>query len=300
MLPKRIFTVGLVSLGWASFWRAAEGQTLELGVLSFEVASVKPSGLLGGTALRGGPRTADPGQITIKGVDLRTILMRAYELTDEVQISGPGWLEEERFDITAKVPSGATKDEADRMLQNLLNNRFRIVLHHETRQLQSYELAVGRQGPKLKVSERTISPAVGQESTGDLRTPDKDGFPRVPPGRVYMTSIRVEGRNRSRFGLTSMTEFAGFLARETGRPVADKTGLAGQYDFTLEHSPEGLGGQHYIRPEAIQSQAPPPANEGGLSLFGAVEQQLGLRLDSKKAPFDVLVIDRLDKTPTGN
>src|SRR5262249_3697028 len=121
---------------------------------SFEVASIKPAAppsdphriMVG---MRGGPGTPDPGQISYFNVTLRNVLMTAYDVKD-YQISGPGWLGSERYDIIAKVPPGTTKEQLRLMLQNLLAERFQVSLHHESKELPMFALVVAKGGPKMK------------------------------------------------------------------------------------------------------------------------------------------------------
>ena len=122
---------------------------------TFEVASVKPAepqtGMGIRVMMRGGPGSADPGQITYSNVSLKNVLTIAYAVKG-YQISGPKWLDSERFDIVAKIAKGATKEQFQLMLQNLLAERFKLTLHHETKELPMYALVVGKGGPKLKES----------------------------------------------------------------------------------------------------------------------------------------------------
>src|SRR5271165_4935802 len=122
----------------------------------FEVASVKPSAPPSGNGpvaigSRGGPGTPDPGRVTFIRLGLKGLLTSAYRV-QPYQVIGPDWLDTERFDITATIPQGATKDDADVMLQNLLAERFHLTLHHGIRELPLYELTVGKGGPKMKPS----------------------------------------------------------------------------------------------------------------------------------------------------
>src|SRR5262245_6496527 len=120
---------------------------------SFEVASVKPAapqqaGMFR-IGMRGGPGTPDPGQLTYNNVALRNVIMNAYDVRT-YQINGPKWIDSERFDIVAKIPPGTSKEDFRLMLQNLLAERFGLKLHKETKDLPSYALVVGKNGPKLK------------------------------------------------------------------------------------------------------------------------------------------------------
>ena len=99
--------------------------------------------------MRGGPGSPDPGQITYSNVSLKQVLTNAYGIKS-YQVSGPKWLDSERFDIVAKIAMGATKEQFQMMLQNLLAERFKLAVHHETKELPIYALVVGKGGPKLK------------------------------------------------------------------------------------------------------------------------------------------------------
>jgi len=173
---KAIIRIGLALLpaGAALAQTAADPTT-------FEVASVKPAApqtpgrmMVG---MRGGPGTPDPGQVTLTNVTQKMLLARAYGVQD-YQISGPGWLESERYDIVAKVPEGATKEQFQAMLQNLLAERFKLTLHHETKELPQYALVVAKNGPKLKES----APPPAAEGTAAKDGAGPDGGPPPGPG----------------------------------------------------------------------------------------------------------------------
>src|SRR3954451_10262547 len=129
----------IVSMCCAAYAQDAAGQP------TFEVASVKPappqSGHMFRIGMSGGPGTPDPGRINFENVSLKNVIMRAYNVKG-YQISGPSWLDSERFDITAKVPAGATKEQFQLMLQNLLAERFKLQLHRESKQMPVYALVV--------------------------------------------------------------------------------------------------------------------------------------------------------------
>ena len=277
----------------------------------FEVASVKRSappslgsGMRAGS--RGGPGTSDPGQVTYNNVTLKNLLMTAYGVKI-YQISGPGWLDTERYDIVAKMPPGATKEQFALMLQNLLASRFKMTLHHETKNLPLYELVVAKNGPKLKQSVDDPN-APPPPPPGTMPAMGKDGVPRVPPGGAMMTGMN--GSFRMGANKQSMSKLAEMLTNQVGSPVVDKTGLTGEYDYTLEFSPEGLpgggmpAGLGLVGPPPPGAGGPPAANAAGdpnaPSLFTALQQQLGLKLEQKKGPLDLLVIDRAEKAPTEN
>jgi uncharacterized protein (TIGR03435 family) len=199
----------------------------------------------------------------------------------QYQIFGPGWLESERYDIVATIPDGATKAQFPVMLQNLLTDRFGIALHHETRELPLYELSVAKNGPRL-------------------RAPAED--PSRHPGTEKMTltagGFHLEGNAET------VSRLAGILENQLASPVVDKTSLSGAFDFTLDFSRES------VQNSALSGlPPPPPANPAGPvaaptsdpteapSLFTAVQEQLGLKLDKKRGPLDVIVVDQADKVP---
>ena len=292
---------------------------------TFEVASVKPSTVQAGqrmlVMMRGGPGTDDPGQLTCTNVPLKSILMRAYDVK-EYQINGPKWLDtSERFDITAKIPMGATREQFKLMFQNLLAERFKLVLHHETKDLPMYALVVGKGGPKMKEPAEDAatappppSPPPGSDGTGPVRLKmGADGMPQLPPGvgknGIVMMMVNGNGGMRMRMVANGqpVSALIDTLANQLGRPVVDATGLKAKYDITLDFAPDGLNG-----PMGGMSPPPPPDGggavpmasasdgAGGPTIFAALQEQLGLKLEQRKGPVDLLVIDRLEKVPTEN
>lgn len=147
------------------------GARAESPKLTFEVAAVRLSGANTRNMLRGGPGTSDPGQISWTACSLDFLIERAYGIQQD-QFSGPGWLSSARYDISAKVPAGATAEQFDEMLQNLLVERFHLQVHHDTRVLSAYDLVLRRSPPKLKPSEWVPPPRreleAGHQSFGDV------------------------------------------------------------------------------------------------------------------------------------
>ena len=310
----------IVSTSCAAFGQgAAESPT-------FEVASVKPAEPQSAGMIRirmsGGPGTPDPGQLTYTNVSLKNILMNAYAVKG-YQLSGPKWLDSERFDIVAKIPMGATKEQFRLMLQNLLAERFKLTLHHETKELPMYALVVGKGGAKLKESvddDATASggappppPPPGPDGAGPvmgrLRV-GADGMPQLPPGmgKNGMMMMMTNGRLRAVGNRQPVSALTEMLGNQLGYPVVDATGLKATYDFTLDFAPDGLNGPMGMLPP------PPPEHDGagggspmasapemgGPTIFTALQEQLGLKLEQRKGPVDLLVIDRLEKVPTEN
>jgi len=281
--------------------------------LTFEVASVKrapppePNGRVFFGPPRGGPGTPDPGQITWSNAALRNIVMTAYDV-QTYQVTAPDWMNTERYDIVAKVPAGATKAQVNVMWQNLLKERFGMVVHHESKDFPVQELTIAKGGSKLK--ETDLPPDAQPFAPGPGGPPklDKNGFPEMNgTGAIMMISMSpgspsASGRMVGK-GLSS-SEIASRLAGMLRGPVIDKTGLTGKYDFTLEYSPDlagiplpppppGAAGPGPSSPAAVASDPP-------TSIPSAVEKQLGLKLTSTKGKLDVIVVDRAEKVPTEN
>ncbi len=214
--------------------------------------------------LNGGDVTeATPGSLIMRGASLAAVIRWAY-VVDEYQISGPSWLNSTRFDIAAKAGGPATVDELRVMLQALLADRFKLALHRESRELSGYVLSVAKGGIKFKPAAKDEPGMVKQSGMGSFSGTN------VEVGQL----VRV-------------------LAQGLRAPVADQTGLKGRYDFTInimEYASE-------IMANRKPGDAPPdPAQIAAMVL----NEQFGLKLEARKAPMEVLVIDRVEKTPTEN
>jgi uncharacterized protein (TIGR03435 family) len=277
---------------------------------TFEVASIKPAApqemgrmMVG---MRGGPGTPDPTQATFTNVSLTMLVQIANDVRD-FQVTAAAWMDTTRFDIVAKVPAGATREDFRAMLRNLLAERFKLASHKETKEASIYALIVGKNGSKLKESSKEAPPSDGGDTSGGGRIAmgppqrDKDGFPMLRGGRGNMMLMGPNGRLQMVGGHATMAQLAGNLSGQLGRPVIDMTGLTGEYDYRVEFTREGLVG-----PRGMPAPPPgmmPPAAEGGESgpsIFTALQEQLGLKLESRKGPVDLIVVDSAEKTPTEN
>jgi uncharacterized protein (TIGR03435 family) len=271
---------------------------------TFEVASVKPSAPPEGGGRRmirigGGPGTSDPGRITYTGVPLMFILSGAYDVKN-FQINGPSWLDSERFDITATVAPGTTKEQAGVMMQNLLAERFHLTVHREKKEMQGYELTVAKGGAKLKESAPDADEPPAPASGPPKR--DANGRPILAgPGLL----INIEMTPKGPMALMAskaqpLSQLVQMLGNQLKMPVVDKTGLTGKYDFHVEFSPD-LAGMGVPPPSGGGSVAGPlTGDESGPDMMTAIRQQLGLRLDAKKMPVEMIVIEHVDKVPTEN
>jgi uncharacterized protein (TIGR03435 family) len=290
---------------------------------SFVAASVKPAAAPFVFRCWGGPGSPDPGQFTCTNAPLIVLLTTAYGVKS-YQIEGPDWLNSERFDIVAKIPAETTKEQYKLMLQSLLAERFKLTLHHQTKELPIYALAIGKGGPKMKLSDEE-PPAASKEEAPTAPPPppppppspsapsaglperpkmDADGFPVLPPSmrKVTVNMMNTKtGRNRMLASHESMAHLADMLSNQLGRPVVDETGLKGFYDFTLEYAPGASMGPLPPPPPGLDAGTPATASTpDAADLFSAIQAQIGLKLQQKKGPVDLLVIDRLEKVPTEN
>jgi uncharacterized protein (TIGR03435 family) len=242
--------------------------------LEFEVATIKPS-------MPGQPGKA----FTIRGREFLTIntslsdmVVFAYGIHARQILNAPAWVETDKFDITAK-PEGNGQPNPDQykvMFQKLLADRFKLTFHRDKKELSVYAIVVGKNGPKLTKSE---------------------GDANAPPSLFFRGLGVLPARN------ASMAEFAGVMqAAVLDKPVLDQTGLTGKFDFTLTWTPDefqfaGLGVR--VPPPNDPSVTIGPRGTASPDLFTAFQEQLGLKLESTKAPAEVFLVDRVEK-PTEN
>ncbi len=264
---------------------------------TFEVASVKLTGpdspssripaMLPADAqermrMSGGPGTKDPGRINYSGVTLKMLLKRAYDIGPE-QISGPDWLDSERYDIMATVAPGTTAEQFRLMLQNLLAERFELRQHRETKTLAVYLLTVAKNGPKLE----------GPETVPEYRD-DEEGKAASQKKMTETLAAMREARERGEFVSgrsfhvpnATMAKFLQTLAPQLDRPVIDKTQIEGVHSFSLKWTPDG---------QMTTGDGPRAP-----SIYAALEEQLGLKLQPAKEEFAILVVDHAAKVPTAN
>lgn len=268
---------------------AADGQSL-----SFEVVSVKkcpplPASFSMRIGCSGGPSTNAPMRWTCENMSLSQLITNAFGLLHN-QLQAPSWLDDgrikayaERFNINAKLPEGTTKDQFLQMQQNLLVDRFGLKFHHEQKEVEGYELVIAKNGPIIKESEPELaSPDPTKQAGSKAGTKDKYGFPL---DKDYQSGqVGSEGGVvRRHWVRTKIEKVASFISDQIGKPVADSTGLKGEYALTLEWT---------YSPEAESLPGFPP------NLFTALKEQLGLKLQPKKVPIEILVIDHLEKNPT--
>ena len=262
----------------------------------FEVASVKPAdkrdrdtmatipGMAEMLGFDGGPGTNDPGRIHYHGVSLKMLLARAYKMRPG-QVSGPGWLGSERYTIEATLPPGTTADQLRLMLQKLLTERFQISLHRESKDTAVYRLKVAKNGPKLKPAEELPHYDNEEQQQEAVRKKVLENMARMKARREENTRLGIPTPSRS-FGLARATteRFAEVLSTHLDRSVKDMTQLEGEYSFNLEWTPDS----------GMRDA------DSGLSIFIAIQEQLGLKLEAGNEPIEMLVIDKVEKTPVSN
>ncbi len=249
---------------------------------SFEVASVKIAAPSSRFSLRGGPGTSDPGQITYSSVSLQMLLAKAFDV-EKYQVSGPPWLADRKYDIAAKVPPGTSREQFRQMLKNLLSERFALAAHEETKEHPVYAMVIGKDGPKLKVTGGDSEAASGESAQVTAVSLAKDGLPVMPAGYPgHLIGMRLPGKTMLRAKGESLDEFAKALTEMLDRPVINLTGLNGKYDFGIAWSDD------------------PHATDPEPDAFSALELQLGLKLESRKAAVRMIVVDRVDPVPVAN
>jgi uncharacterized protein (TIGR03435 family) len=235
-------------------------------------------------------------------VPVGTLLRQALQKPDYQIVGAPGWMDTERYSIAAKAPEGAPPAAISVMLVNLLKDRFQLATHLETREQPIFNLvfarADGRLGPDLKATSGECQAVIAERVAAAKAAAGRGGPPPLPSmpgpndplpcgfGRLTPGFVAVSGR--------TLAQFVATLSDLARRPVIDKTGLTGLYDFALKFAPEtaGSAGPFGLLPPG----APPTAiDPDAPNLFTAVQEQLGLKLESARGPVEVAVIDRFEK-----
>ena len=228
---------------------------------TFDVASLKAVKVTG-DLYNANLGRAQHGEVTLTNATLADCLRYAYGISNDAQIAGPDWIRsrEVRFDITAKTGAETPLPDMLRMLQTLLTERFQMAVHREPRELSYLALSLGKNGVKMPAASNDSPPA---------------RQPQIP-GRIISPHM-------------TMTTFVLLLSRFQRQTVLDQTGLQGAYDINLTWTPERLGATGETAGEAA-----------GPTIYTAVQEQLGLKLESRKGPLEVLVVDRALRVPVEN
>jgi len=243
----------------------------------FEVASIKPAA----PDARGMfIRTTEGGRVNVTNMTLKEIIVLAYRIQPFQIQGGPPWVSTERYDISAK-PEGKPKDgEIQLMLQALLKDRFQLTLKRETRELPVYALVLAKKDGALGAN-------LVESKEGSCAVPDPNAPPK--PGQRNCGQQMMSPRSLKAVS-APMNQVIPMLARMLGRTVVDKTGLTGKYDIDLQWTPDEtqLAG---LSPEARAASS----DASGPSIFTALQEQLGLKLESQKGPVEVFVVERAEK-----
>lgn len=252
--------------------------------LSFEVASIRP-GADADAEMIAIRMNAERSMIHYVNVSLRDMIRVAYNVK-EFQVTGPDWIRN-RFNIEAKYPAGATEDQVPQMLQSLLRDRFKLQFHNETKDHAVFALVVGKNGPKLKPSE--------------VKATDYPDSPNRKPGTPVRGDLQIMGSPTGmhlKGPALTLSRLCETLSMFVDQPVVDQTGLKERYDIDLTFMPENMrmrGGPG----------GPGQGVDGGadaqprITLFEAI-QDLGLKLEPRKAPLQMLIVDHIEKAPTEN
>lgn len=245
---------------------AAFGQTADAPVPTFDVASVKSSQPGAGGERRGRENIqVTPGTVTMRNVNLKSCIRWAYHVT-EYQVTGPAWIDSERYEIVGKATGPANEEQLRLMVQALLQERFKLAVHRQTKELSAYVLVVGKGG--LKVQESKTE----GESSIDINQ--------------KQMSVNVQR--------TPVSQLADMLGNVLRAPVVDQTGLKGRYDVTLNVA-------KYAADMAAQGKS---IDNGPMDPFALIsmilQDEFGLKLEAKKMPLDMVIVDHAEKAPVEN
>ena len=252
----------------------------------YEVASIKPN-KSGTNMIR---LMFTPSGLSGTNVTLGMLIRSAYGIEENQISGGPSWLNSDHYDVDAKMDS-PTADALHKlaedqrrlaiqhMLQALLADRFKLAVHHDSKELSIYALVVAKSGPKLQ-----------QAKPGDTYPSGIKG-----PDGIGRGGVMRMGRGQLTGQALPLSALARLLTEQLGRTVVDNTGLPGNYDFTLQWTPDESQGASFRGPDTGPQGSAPSADSSGPSLFTALQEQLGLKLESQKGPVETYVIDHAEK-----
>lgn len=300
------YTDRLLIVGLVAVCRLVYGQDAPSN-LTFEVASVKsaapPDGrgrFVRATGVPGSAYGKDPGRFAAENFSLTNLILMAYDIP-YYRLSSIDSLNV-MFNIEAKMSVDTTAQQFRIMLQNLLAERFGLKVHWVTRQMDMYELVIAKGGPKLK--ESVAADSLSRDDVSSVRRPEPgplkpgpDGYPILPPGDERRMAIAgdkaiMRGHNET------AAEMASMFSGQVGSLVTDATGLMGKYDYTIHWSRSATRGVRAAPPSP--DGASPALEPDGPSLFDALREQLGLKLEPRKGPVQVLAVDHVETKPTEN
>ncbi len=260
--------------------------------LTFEVASVKLSPNEGGGGT-GQLRVLPGGRLSTESAILRFLIQSAYHVRSYQVVGGPEWIESARWNIEAKAEDNANQQQVMSMLQSLLEDRFKLKIHHETQELPVYDLTAAKNNGTIQ------PPKDGSCITPDPTAPPSPPSPPSAPGAQlrlpcgqFGASMGASGSRIDGYKIV-MANLCQILSNLLGRPVIDKTGFTGVFDvhllFANDDTLAGLAGRG---PRASESSADPEL----ATIFTAIQEQLGLKLESTTGPVEVVVVDHVEKS----
>jgi uncharacterized protein (TIGR03435 family) len=288
---KKLLVLG-AALASASLGEPALDAAQGAQAPAFEVASVKRNRSGDGFMSMG---MQPGGRLTMINIPVRQLIVRAYQVQPFQVLGGPSWITSDRFDITAKAPGDASPQQMSAMLETLLADRFKLKVRRETRQADVYRLvkarADGKLGDAIKPAAVECNAARGRAGAPGPPVARLGGPAggAAPACRFMIAPGRFEALGQS------ISAFASTLAPQVGRPVLDETGLTGGYDFTLTFMPDSGGRGIPAGPPPPGAPDLPPIDPNAPALPTALQEQLGLKLESAKGPVEMIVIDSIDQ-----
>jgi uncharacterized protein (TIGR03435 family) len=322
---------GLAIFGFAGAAEVcAQSQAPNTAPLAFEVASIKPSAdIMGAVSAGKMPHVGlkvDNQQVDIGYFTLQQLIVYAYKVK-AYQVIGPDWMKSSHWDIQATLPEGANKDQVPEMMQALLADRFKLVIHHDSKEMPVLALEVGKNGVKMAPSPpdppATETPKTDDKDTKVVDTGDgqvrvkttgrmgEGGSTQISGSPMGNVKVSVDnGMMHMESSKMTMEILSQQLTSFLGQPVIDKTGLKGNYVAAIDISVEDLqamvksqgmvfAGAGPAAPQANSSPVPSASDPSGGSIYATIEK-LGLKLNKTKLPVDTIVVDHLEKTPTEN
>jgi len=250
---KRFWAVGILS----AFAGLSAAQT-------FDAVSIKPSA----PDARGGGYNLSPGHLNAKNQSLRDLVEFGWNLHDYQVSGGPSWVESECYEVLATFPSGTSNADRARMMQAMLAERFGLVVRHDSKEVSGFALAVAKDGPKLH--------APGNETPG-----------------MMMGRNRATGQRTLTATSQSMAGLASILSDIMGRPVEDRTGVEGKFDFSMAWTPDAVDGGTAVK--GGKALPPPDETQVGPTIFTALQETLGLKLQTAKVSVPVVIIEKAEK-----
>jgi uncharacterized protein (TIGR03435 family) len=277
-----VFAASIVlGQGGATPSGTAVAATTDVKVPAFDVVSVKPNKSGSGMVRI----MAKPDGYSASNASLKMLIQGAYGIREDLVSGAPNWADSARFDIDAKVADSdvdalkrLSPEQRRLILQPFLADRFKLKAHTETKQLPVYELILAKGGSKLKEA------APGDTYANGIKGPDgvgRGGMMRVGPGQLNAQAV-------------PMTSLVNMLSQQLHRTVIDKTGLTGKYDLELNWTPDQGPDPMFKGPDGSPQRSDAAPDSSGPSIFTALQEQLGLRLQSAKGPVETLVIDHVE------